>query len=503
MKKKLINMWNRFSCRIDTRKISAMIFCLFLISMLPIWYLSFYARPSGDDFGYAAASHQAWLNTHSLIEVFKAGIETTRHMCNAWNGDWFTVFLFTWMPEVFIPYSFWIVPILMTLAVIGTTIFFFHEILVRRIGFKWYESLMLAALVLIAVYQFIPSTAIGMYWYVGTVHYMFPHTIALLLLTFLSEYERTGKKRYIIYSFLGTIMIGGSSYFSSLLVFMIYILIMFLCAKRNIKMLLMGIPLLSGVVALFFQITAPGNAARGGSGFGFSFFLIIETIGKSLVQGVVRIGEYLRDKTFVFILFIVIAALIWECMIRIRSKVVFKWPFAFVVSMYLLYAAMFAPEIYVSVEVSLGPATMQYITFLLTFTASIIYIEGWLVQNLEKKRISCFMLEPETYKKHILLPVLGISALVVLVGKGMLRESVFMRSCEYVVSGQAEDFKNQIASQMEILLDDTVKEAYLCPINDFQGPLMHMPVTDDPNAFTNQVVADFYGKELVLMKLAQ
>lgn len=70
---------------------------------------------------------------------------------------------------------------------------------------------------------------------------------------------------------------------------------------------------------------------------------------------------------------------------------------------------------------------------------------------------------------------------------------------DYVSSGQAEDFRKQIASQMEILLDDSVKEAYLVPINDDQGPLMHMPVTEDEEAFTNRVVRDFYRKDRVVM----
>lgn len=52
---------------------------------------------------------------------------------------------------------------------------------------------------------------------------------------------------------------------------------------------------------------------------------------------------------------------------------------------------------------------------------------------------------------------------------------------------------------MEILLDDSVKEAYLVPINDDQGPLMHMPVTEDEEAFTNRVVRDFYRKDRVVM----
>lgn len=81
----------------------------------------------------------------------------------------------------------------------------------------------------------------------------------------------------------------------------------------------------------------------------------------------------------------------------------------------------------------------------------------------------------------------------------MLGNCVDKRVYDYVVSGQAEDFKEQIASQMELLLDESVKEAYLVPINPEQGPLMHMPVTTDENAFTNRVVREFYGKDKVVM----
>lgn len=102
-----------------------------------------------------------------------------------------------------------------------------------------------------------------------------------------------------------------------------------------------------------------------------------------------------------------------------------------------------------------------------------------------------------------MLPVVFVCCLSVVVIPGMLSKSVFKRSIDYVVSGQAEDFKEQIASQMEILLDDSVKEAYLCPINDQQGPLMHMPVTEDPEAFTNWAVAGFYGKDKVIMQVEE
>ena len=118
MRKKLLCTFDRIVKWLDTKKISIAAIAAFIFSMLPIWYLAFYARPSGDDYGYSANSRMAWVNTHSFLEVFKAGLETTESMLKGWNGDWFSVFMFTWMPEVFVPYSFWIVPMFMTAIVI-------------------------------------------------------------------------------------------------------------------------------------------------------------------------------------------------------------------------------------------------------------------------------------------------------------------------------------------------------------------------------------------------
>lgn len=51
---------------------------------------------------------------------------------------------------------------------------------------------------------------------------------------------------------------------------------------------------------------------------------------------------------------------------------------------------------------------------------------------------------------------------------------------------------------MEILLDDTIKAAYLCPTNPDQGPIFHMPIIAEPDAFTNSAVAHFYQKDLII-----
>ena len=66
---------------ISIKKIAAAVGIAFLASMVPNWLLAFIARPSGDDYGYSAASHQTWLHTHSVIEVLRTGLEWRLVQC--------------------------------------------------------------------------------------------------------------------------------------------------------------------------------------------------------------------------------------------------------------------------------------------------------------------------------------------------------------------------------------------------------------------------------------
>ena len=69
---------------------------------------------------------------------------------------------------------------------------------------------------------------------------------------------------------------------------------------------------------------------------------------------------------------------------------------------------------------------------------------------------------------------------------------------EYIRSGQASDYKEQMDLQTKLLEDENTEDVVLPFINDVQGPLMHMPVTDNPEAWTNTVTREFYGKNSVV-----
>lgn len=495
--------------KITNRWIAALSVGMFVVSMLPIWYLAFYARPSGDDYGYSALTHSAWIDTHSLVEVLKAAVVTVKQNYVGWNGDWFTTFLFSLMPEVFVPYSFWIVPYIMTAAVIAATFYFMYEICVQSMGMPVADHLIYTSVLLVVCYQFIPSTAIGMYWYVGAMHYMLPYAAGLAGIAYALKFFRTGRYRYMTGLTLCAFMIGGSSYFTSLLLLMFLVFAGLIFYKKEGKRVFwLLLPFLVCLTGFIVQCKAPGNAVRGGTEFGFDGSLAVYTIFESLRRAAVMIGEWVQEKTVVFVLLLLMAVLGQEsmCVAVRKNNRKYPLPLLFTIMMYGFYSAMFAPEVYSevfdSIEISLGPETIQYFTFLVTALMTIWYWEGWAAAKIKSSRFESklFLFMEKKFRSRILFPVIVAAGVLIILNHGWLSDCVDRQVYEYVSSGQAEDFRAQIRSQMDILLDDSVKEAYLVPINPEQGPLMHMPVTTDENAFTNRVVRDFYGKEKVVMK---
>lgn len=111
--------------------------CLFLVvsivTLLPIGYLSFINRATGDDYGYGLYTRLSWQSSHSLIALIQASFKTIRQYYYSWQGTWFDIFLFSLQPEVFSDKAYVITVFLMLFLWIGSTFLMFREILVTRL----------------------------------------------------------------------------------------------------------------------------------------------------------------------------------------------------------------------------------------------------------------------------------------------------------------------------------------------------------------------------------
>ena len=473
---------------------------LFVISLLPILMLSAVNHATGDDFGYGRLTHEAWQATHSLFEVGKAACETVRQFYYGWQGTWLSIFLFSLQPEVFSSKAYVIVPTLMLILWLGSTGILFYYVMVKKAGLDKKFSMVLYLLFAMAGIQFVPSTKSAIFWYNGTAHYIVPYAIALSGIFFYLKFmDRREGWNYGAYVGLAVCMtlLGGVNYQAALLVPIIVVLasIFYWKEKENRKRAAVCIfPLAAEAAGLIISMKSPGNKNRGGEDFGFSFLLAAKTIFQCFVRGIVQAGQYVKAHPLLLIIFVTAAIVLWETLKIQKEKKKYPLPIVFVLLSYCVYCAMFAPELYAGVEVSGGVYNMNYYTFLFMVFGNLLYIEGAVICRQEKKEAAT---EKVQNSKLILISaILGI--VYIFAVRSDIKNTTTFQCMEYIRSGQAADFKEQMELQQSVLLDDNVKDVVLPLLNDDQGPLMHMPLTENPEAWTNSVIKMFYGKDSVV-----
>ena len=465
---------------------------VFLVSLIPILYLSGYVHATGDDYGYGARTHQMWLSTHSVWQVLKAAGQTVQHYWIGWQGTWFTIFLMSMQPEVFWDNGYWIVPWIMLGLTIFSTLYLTEYVMVQKLRLPKATWISCTLILLLAMIQYFPSTKSGIFWYNGTAHYIIPYSMALIAIRCCWSFADRKRKRDWIAAFICMALLGGASYLAPLLV-LIAVAYLILCewkTKKNVFYLC--IPVAAELAGLIVSYLAPGNKARGGEDFGIHGLLIVKTILECFVDGTKQMFLYLFKTPFILLCLVVIAVLLVNAFQKVRPTFDFPYPVIVAVAMFCMYCAMYAPGVYAGVELSGGVPNTIYQVFLMTVFITVIYTVGWMNHHFCKDE------KMGKIKKAVCGGLLMLALFLILVEKGTLKSSTSYQCYDYIISGQADDYKAQMEERLSLLRNPELKNVELPAMNSDQGPLMHMEVMEDPNEWTNTVVKQFFGKESVI-----
>lgn len=490
---------------------------IFIILMMPMLYLSSVNRATGDDYGYSAYTKAAWASTHSLAALGEAACKTVQDYYHSWQGTWFSVFVFSMQPEVFHDNAYVIVAFLMLFLWIGSTFYLFRQILCERIGmYKWSYRLITVCFLIICI-EFIPSTKSSIFWFNGCAHYMLPFAMCQMLAAWLIKYGEGYQKKYFVGIFLFMTLLGGSNYQAALFAFIVacYTGLAVLCLQKDKRILILLLPVCTELLGLIVSMKAPGNLVRAagehasGEGFGFSAGKALATIGKSFLYALKDIGLYWEEKPLVFagLLFLFLCFLIvfytgdfYGENFSAKHRI-FRFPYSLgsIFLLFCLYSAMQAPAIYADVEVSGGVPNMDFQVFML-MACGILLIVAEKAAGMLKGKQGKNADKRDNHKAMLGIVAAGLlfSAVIAFWGKGSMKDSASYVSLMYIVSGQAADYKEQMDLQTELMQQENVADVVVPFINNEQGPLMHMPITDDKTKFTNYVTAQFYGKSSVV-----
>ena len=433
-----------------------------------------------------------WLSTHSVWQVLNAAGQTVQDYWIGWQGTWFTIFLMSLQPEVFWDNGYWIVPWIMLGLTIFSTLYLTEYVMVQKLRLPKATWISCTLILLLVMIQYFPSTKSGIFWYNGTAHYIIPYSMALVAIRCCWSFADRKRKKDWIAAFICMALLGGASYLAPLLV-LIAVAYLILCEWKTKKhVFYLCIPVAAELAGLIVSYLAPGNKSRGGEDFGIHGLLIVKTVLECFVDGTKQIFLYLFKTPFILLCLVVIAVLLVNAFQKVRPTFDFPYPVIVAVAMFCMYCAMYAPGVYAGVELSGGVPNTIYQVFLMTVFITVIYTVGWMNHHFCKDE------KMGKIKKAVCGGLLMLALFLILVEKGTLKSSTSYQCYDYIVSGQADDYKAQMEERLSLLRNPELKNVELPAMNSDQGPLMHMEVMEDPNEWTNTVVKQFFGKESVI-----
>ena len=466
---------------------------VFVISLLPVFALAGVDRASGDDWSFGLLTHLAWVDTHSVWQVLRAAFASVKKYFYSWQGTWFSVFLFTLQPEVFSHDAYWIVPYLMTGLLIGGVSDFLYCLLVRVLQLSKRDFLLIDAILLLVLIQFVPYQTSSIFWYNGAAHYTVPFALAMAACAQFLRYVTDHRKQDIVLASLWMTLLGGTNYLTAIFGLGLFLLFTVLFFRKDHKVLFMLVPVVLEMAGLLISALAPGNAVRGGSQYHVTAIGMIQAVGKALVQGMQGMWETFRDYPVAVAAMLVLAVLLWD-MLReaVPGRLHFPCPALVILYLWGLYCAVYWPVVFVggSMEdgsVSAGVPNTIFWVFIFALSGSLLYGLGWLC---EKRGEGGVRLRLPVYAAGF-----AAAMVIVLVCRMDLKNSTDYVCYYYIRTGRAAVYKEQMDELTGILTDESVEDAVVPFIVGEQEPLVHMPITLDRDEWTNQKMALFFRKK--------
>ncbi|EFB75673.1 DUF6056 family protein [Subdoligranulum variabile] len=478
---------------------------LVVILLLPAAVLAFYARPSADDYVYAARTHAVVQQYGaSWPRLLAAAWETTVYFFQNWQGLYVSGFVLALQPAIFgnrwygLTFLCVLVPLFLCLYGCAKLIVHRLEPAQKRL------PLALAVLLLFAFVEGMPSPVEGLYWFNGAMNYLPYFSVAVLntgLAITLLEPERLSFDRRVLFAAAGVVIglvIGGGHQVVGELNLLVLLFLTALCLRcRNLWLC----PALAASVAgLVFNVTAPGTRVRTE---GFAQAGLLEAFVKSFVLAAM---EWIRWLDVPLLCLLVLLALPMHRLAKSTCVPdrLFRHPWAGPAGAFVLMWAMIFLPSYTMGGIGAGRLlNVVWMTFILGLAVSEFLLFGWI------ERVRMISLAPAEYflqKYHHVLPRVSVVLLACMacIGSHTVKEgqdnhfATSLEAAYELASGEAAAFADALDEREAILKDPSLKNAEITPLGEGECPwlLYYTDVSVGPDLWG---LTPYYDKESVVI----
>ena len=457
------------------------------LSLIPILTITKFTGMVLDDYSYAANTHVAWINTHSLIDAFIASIKLVKKYWYSWQGSIISDFLFAFNPACFGEKYYWINGIAMILSLVVSLSYLVYTVFYERLKCNRNSSLVLLFLLIWIYINLLPSSSEGFYFFNDACNYTFFYSLICFhvgMMTRLSSNNYCNKLLYVVDVIVGFFSAGGHL---SMAVFSLVLTTTFLGyhlmnKTEKIKSFI-GISL-SVIISLLINALAPGyrnrSMGKGGKSFASSIFW-------GFVQTFKETNSFFRIET------ILVIAVFFVLFFEISETSIKKIDHPIMLSCFsiILYSTQFMPAFY-----AIGHAEFlrqQNIAFFSFFWLLGVLIFIWIIYFRQNGLNLSFSYD--TFPHFSLLFI--VLFIVSILGTGDLNKITAVSATRAILNGTAAGYSQERMQWIETIENSEDGVAIIHPIKNRVDVVDPLGVFDIATDWVLESMAKYYDIEKI------
>lgn len=467
-----------------------------LLMLMPVLYISRYARPVLDDFDYGLFVQPSVENGINILGILKGAWESCCYMYKTWQGTYSSCFIMPLHPgildEKLYGLTTWILVGMLFVA------FWLLFKVVKKNCFEKRElkSVYWALLSTVVLALGMPYPVEGLYWYVGAMHYIpWVATTVINMVIVIELYYSDNDKKNIglltascVISFITS---GGNqcTAFANILLLLL-ISVLFVVKKKSWNIVS---SLIVAVIGFVIMWIAPGNDVRQ------SHFNPPGVIGTIIAGAKYAVKYSLEWSNLILVAVIVLfLPLIMKIAKKLKDSILCRYPLITVLSSIMVFCGMLCVPYYGTGQ--MGPYRLINIIWVY-FVVAVIFDACCILGSLERKYSILELFEKisesqSCYIKGIIF--IACAGLVFCFSSSNIEmDSTAYEAVKEILRNEAQAYAEEFDERLEIYVDDSVKEVVLSPLTSHPRLLFMEDLSDDSSYWTNQSVAKYYDKDSV------
>lgn len=492
--------------RIPMQRMTGYAALLFLLSVIPILLLGRYNVMCIDDYDYGMSVYHTWIETGSFGQSLLAAFAHVKEVYLTIQGAYTSCFMMSMCPMNFWYDCAFVVPLIMVGMFSVSSFCLGRQILVRWLGGDRQQASFIMFVLLFMFYQVMEAPFEGIYWYNGSVHYIFMESLLFIVLTLVSYSVWSEKKDKAVISCIAASilapLVAGSNLVTTL---QAQILTLFLLGyvffARRKKLFYALIPYLTYTAGFFCNVLAPGHRARAAADTAAGYSPV-PAILLSFYYGVVFIVKW--TSVFVILTWLALLPILWR--IGKNSEKRFSHPMWVTIGAFCILCAMFTPTLYGLGMVGLARVDniiqMVYYLSLVCVTA---YWLGWINHRSREKekatevstgfRLGAF-LESTKNMMTVSCLMLVLAVWVFTADKNTYTGISALRS---LVIGDGKTYYTEAMERHTLYTDETITDVVVKPFSAKPALFSLEDLSEDSGNWLNLAVSAYYHKNSVRM----